>query len=489
VKKITATTKQQILKRIQQLQDRYADDMIYYDYPGLLFYLGQSFPWLSTQAKEYFSTTVPFFLFFFKDGKCSFGYPYCIGPGEHVMVQLKREGILWVKNHEKKAERAEKIAEEWLKENQVMQKKTLDEYLKQLQESKKVFLKTHIHFQIAVHMDRHLKMQLFHAFKGSSLSSDTILKICTPSERSAMERHNKEVAWFQDWCSQKGIALTREAYQKNIDNQEFVKRLNTCYDIGHVLYAGFGGVRLWTVEDEYQHVCKSVVKTKEAEYPSPSLTTEQKKWIALSRYLIELRERKKILQSRFYFYQAQILGEIAKIVEIPRAELEHLHSEQFTDEFLTSHSIRNVIKEQKSGYLVFWEPLSELKVWTGDDALHAYALLESEKPADVFELRGQGACHGKAKGAVRIISNPRMQKTFHKGEILVTNMTAPDFVPLMEKAGAVVTDLGGITCHAAIVAREMGKPCVIGTRIATKVLKNGDLVEVNATKGIVKRLK
>ncbi len=68
-------------------------------------------------------------------------------------------------------------------------------------------------------------------------------------------------------------------------------------------------------------------------------------------------------------------------------------------------------------------------------------------------------------------------------------MTHPEFLVLMKKASAVITDEGGITCHAAIVAREMGKPCVIGTKIATKVLKDGDLVEVNADKGIVKRVK
>ncbi|MBI1935587.1 hypothetical protein HYS31_04040 [Candidatus Woesearchaeota archaeon] len=68
-------------------------------------------------------------------------------------------------------------------------------------------------------------------------------------------------------------------------------------------------------------------------------------------------------------------------------------------------------------------------------------------------------------------------------------MTSPWYVPIMEKAAAIVTDEGGITCHAAIISREMSKPCIIGTKFATKVLKNGDLVEVDATKGIIKRIK
>lgn len=76
-----------------------------------------------------------------------------------------------------------------------------------------------------------------------------------------------------------------------------------------------------------------------------------------------------------------------------------------------------------------------------------------------------------------------------EGNILVAMATNPTFVPVMRKAGAIVTDMGGLTCHAAIVSREWGIPCVVGTKIATKVLKDGDLVEVDANKGIVKIIK
>jgi len=92
------------------------------------------------------------------------------------------------------------------------------------------------------------------------------------------------------------------------------------------------------------------------------------------------------------------------------------------------------------------------------------------------------------KGKVSRVMDVRRDK-FTPGTILVTSMTRPEFMPLMRQAKAVVTDEGGLTCHAAIVSREMGIPCVIGTKIATKVLKDGDFVEVDATKGVVKILK
>ena len=77
---------------------------------------------------------------------------------------------------------------------------------------------------------------------------------------------------------------------------------------------------------------------------------------------------------------------------------------------------------------------------------------------------------------------------FKRGDILVSPATNPNILPVMKIAAAIITDEGGITCHAAIVSREFKIPCVVGTKIATKVLKDGDLVEVDAEKGVVRKL-
>lgn len=101
------------------------------------------------------------------------------------------------------------------------------------------------------------------------------------------------------------------------------------------------------------------------------------------------------------------------------------------------------------------------------------------------EIKGAVASKGYAKGRVRIVLVPHLIEDFKNGEILVAPETTPDFVPLMNLAQAIITDQGGITSHAAIVSRELGVPCIIGTKIATQVLKDGDLVEVDAEWGIV----
>ncbi len=100
-------------------------------------------------------------------------------------------------------------------------------------------------------------------------------------------------------------------------------------------------------------------------------------------------------------------------------------------------------------------------------------------------LRGLPASPGIASGKVKIIYSADEIDKVEKGDVLVTTMTNPDMVPAMEKAAAIVTDEGGITSHAAIVSRELGVPCIVGTEKATKVLKNGQVVTVDAYKGVV----
>ncbi len=113
------------------------------------------------------------------------------------------------------------------------------------------------------------------------------------------------------------------------------------------------------------------------------------------------------------------------------------------------------------------------------------ALDEPEQQRGAVLVRGLGAAPGIADGSVRVIGELAAADGLLEGEVLVTHMTAPDWVPLMRKAAAIVTDSGGMTCHAAIVSRELGIPCVVGTAEATKILRDGELVTVDAGEGVV----
>jgi pyruvate,water dikinase len=100
-------------------------------------------------------------------------------------------------------------------------------------------------------------------------------------------------------------------------------------------------------------------------------------------------------------------------------------------------------------------------------------------------VRGIGVSPGRGSGSVKVILDVKNIYSFKPKDILVTEMTTPDWVPAMKIASAVVTNLGGKTCHAAIVSRELGVPCVVGTENATKVLKDGDMVTVDGQRGLI----
>ncbi len=100
-------------------------------------------------------------------------------------------------------------------------------------------------------------------------------------------------------------------------------------------------------------------------------------------------------------------------------------------------------------------------------------------------IRGLGASPGNIGGSVQIYDDGMSLDIIKQGDIMVTQMTTPDMVPAMTRAAAIVTDEGGMTCHAAIVARELGIPCIVGASKATSVLKNSMMVTVNGQMGIV----
>lgn len=161
-----------------------------------------------------------------------------------------------------------------------------------------------------------------------------------------------------------------------------------------------------------------------------------------------------------------------EILEIARLGLkieQHYGSPQDTEWALEADKV----------YMVQSRPITTLQ----RSAVAAVEKFEEEEGKEL--IRGLGASPGRGSGEVRVLASPDQDNGFESGDVLVAEMTTPDWVPLMKKASAIVTDGGGMTCHAAIVSREMGLPCVVGTRDATKVLKNRMLVTVDGTHGIV----
>ncbi len=181
-----------------------------------------------------------------------------------------------------------------------------------------------------------------------------------------------------------------------------------------------------------------------------------------------------------------VLEEIASRLGITLKEVRFMTSKEIKAALFEDRLDREEIKRRSSLSLYYTAKDTET-YYSGEEARQIIEkYIQSDKAEEVSELRGQCGCRGQAKGRVKIVNVTADIAKMQEGDILVSISTQPDLLPAMKKAAAFVTDQGGVTSHAAIVAREMHKPCVIATKIATKALKDGDLVSVDADKGLVK---
>ncbi|MCX6707954.1 MAG: PEP-utilizing enzyme [Candidatus Woesearchaeota archaeon] len=147
---------------------------------------------------------------------------------------------------------------------------------------------------------------------------------------------------------------------------------------------------------------------------------------------------------------------------------------------------KDKIEKRKKG-CVFYEENNEI-VFNYDDGFAEKAGIKTADIQDLKELKGNVAFKGYAKGRVCIINKPYEMKKFKEGDIIISINTTPALMPVLAKSNAIVTDEGGITCHASIISRELRKPCIIGTRFTTRIFKDGDYAEVDAEKGIVRKI-
>lgn len=189
-----------------------------------------------------------------------------------------------------------------------------------------------------------------------------------------------------------------------------------------------------------------------------------------------------------------LIKETAKRINIDFKEFFWAYNfTDIVDYFELGHTLSNQEIKERMEYSVVYYKNGKLLYKYGKNAKEYFQSVY--RTGEKTSLKGQMASKGYATGKVKIIRVDDLAqfekdlKTFCKGEIIITTMTSPIMVPLAEKAAAIVTNEGGICSHAAIIARELNIPCVVGTHDATKIFKNGDLIEVDANKGVVQILK
>ncbi len=210
----------------------------------------------------------------------------------------------------------------------------------------------------------------------------------------------------------------------------------------------------------------------------------------LKRYLPKFQKARLYAESVYAEtenFMRFVAAQISKQVKTPAKYLLSITKEEM-DQYWKSGVLpakQELSARYKTNVILYWK--GKYQLLQGKEA-HRFKNAIEERTGSRGSLQGFTAYPGKVKGRVKIVFNPQTERGFEKGDILVTGMTRPEYLPLIKVAAGFITDAGGMLSHAAITARELKKPCIVGTINATKILQNDDLIEIDASKGTIERL-
>ena len=205
-------------------------------------------------------------------------------------------------------------------------------------------------------------------------------------------------------------------------------------------------------------------------------------------FFIHLQDQRKEFCLEALHYQYLLLNEVVRRTSYTLEELQYTMFPEI-EGVLNGEVDKKVLHDRRELCFVYMKDDRKLHLETGEKAKELFDLVMPK--VDVKELNGLVACRcdeDVVNGNVSVVMTMDDADKFKEGDVLVSSMTRPDMISLMKKAKLIITNEGGVTCHAAVVSRELGVPCVIGTKYATDMLKDGDKVEVDLKSGRVRKL-
>ncbi|OGB74561.1 hypothetical protein A2V68_03090 [candidate division Kazan bacterium RBG_13_50_9] len=218
------------------------------------------------------------------------------------------------------------------------------------------------------------------------------------------------------------------------------------------------------------------------------LSPADKKDLYFARRVVYWVDQRKLGMAKHFYYLFNFLSDIANHFGFTYHQASQYTVNELRNLLATGKKLsKRELTRRDAGVLLVHETDQPTQMFSGSDSQE---ILTVALQTDTKEIKGMVASTGGKKrltGVARILFSPEDGK-FNDGEVLVTSMTRVEFVPLMRRAKAIITDEGGLACHAAIVSREMGLPCIIGTKNATQVLKSGDKIEIDLEQGAVKAI-
>ena len=297
---------------------------------------------------------------------------------------------------------------------------------------------------------------------------------------SMIKSHHKKYAWLKAPVIEQTTMFTIDDYKTRIDNL-----INQ-----HQVEAKIRNIENAREENDknFERTIKKYNLTGRALKMAKTIRT----YIFLRTYMTEHTDH------LFFNARITLLKEICRRFKIKECDLVMLSLDEIqmyiSGKFKSKKSLAKILTERRKGFAMVWLN-KKCTIYFGQDALELQNIVAGELlsfndnlGSDSF-VKGDIANKGKVSGVAKVISSYDDVKKVSNGDIIVASMTTPDYVAAMEKAVGFVTDEGGITCHAAIISREFSIPCIVGTVNATKIIHDGDVIELDAYKGIVKIIK
>lgn len=337
---------------------------------------------------------------------------------------------------------------------------------------------------VSMHADRYLVPE-FQKTIGTDFPI-VFPKLLATKYRSFIEQEKLDREKLQKIMARKGkldpTALAKHAQRYFYINNNYAKGIKlTAADFYEILKKDLKSKRSDTPKNQ-----TAQLKEKKHLIKKYQLSDWQKTLLYIMDEFFKIQDIRKKYVLISNFYQIQLLREISRRAKIPFDVLKYsifpevagILGAKFTKKDLAGRLTGCACLSTRTGF----------SLMNGLEYRKLFNYFNSSRTKQT-ELKGMTASLGRATGKVKKILKIHDMINMEQGDILVTSMTRPEMMPVMRLASAIITDEGGVTSHAAIISRELKIPCIIGVKIATQMLNDGDEVEVDADKGIIIVLK
>jgi len=334
---------------------------------------------------------------------------------------------------------------------------------------------SHVIESLALALEHRMRHELFKGVTGTQ-SNEDFSALTTPLSHSFVSQ-KEELLWQ---------IKNAGAKEKKALIQRFLKDFfwsETSYAGSEVLSESDVEKMADGLESFSKPDLSEIRHKKEALMARYGFSDAQRQWVEWTDFVTQWQDERKKNIFRGVFGCQLIVNELARRFGVDPVAIQYLTGEEVSLKGLKNRELESLGQRRKKGFIGI-EHSQGVMIFDHSDFLE-YQQRFKTRLDEVEVLNGTCASLGIATGPVRILRTLDSIAELKEGEVLVTSMTRPEFVPAMKKAIAIVTDEGGITSHAAIISRELGIPCVIGTKNATRVLKDGWIVQVKANHGSI----